>query len=62
MTVRELPKLLDTKGVCEELGVKRGVAEAIIRRCPKQLIPGCRRVLVRRDDVLLLLDKNRKEN
>jgi len=56
-----LPKLLDTKGICDELGVKRSVAEAIIRKIPKQEIPGCRRLLVRRDDVLALLEKNRRE-
>lgn len=56
-----LPQLLDTKGLCDELKVKRSVAEAIIRKVPKQEIPGCRRLLVRRDDVLAFLEHNRKE-
>ncbi|MES2360099.1 MAG: hypothetical protein V4529_17290 [Gemmatimonadota bacterium] len=56
-----LPRLLDTRAISEELGVKRAVAEAIIRRCPKQEIPGCKRLFVRRSDVERLLAENLKE-
>lgn len=56
-----LPQLVDTRTIAEELGVKRAVAEAIIRRLPKQEIPGCRRLFVRRDDVEKLLDQHLKE-
>lgn len=56
-----LPELLDTRTIAEELGVKRAVAEAIIRRLPKQEIPGCRRLFVRRDHVHRLLAENLKD-
>lgn len=57
----QLPQLLDTRGICDELGVKRAIAEAIIRKIPKQEIPGCRRLFVRRDDVLAFLEQHRKK-
>ena len=56
-----LPQLLDTRGLQQELGVKRSVAEAIIRHVPKQEIPGCRRLLVRREDVERFLAENLKD-
>lgn len=60
MAARALPKLLDCRGIQEELGVKQSVAEAIMRRIPKQHIPGNRKVFVRRSDVERLLDENLK--
>lgn len=56
-----LPELIDTRTIAEELGVNRGVAEALMRRLPKQEIPGCRRLFVRRTDVERLLAQNLKE-
>lgn len=61
LSAAPLPRLLDTKGICQELGVKRTVAERIIEKVPKQQIPGCRKLLVRRSDVLRLLDENLKD-
>ena len=55
-----LPELLDTKGLCDELGIKRTIAERIIEQIPKQEIPGVRRLLVRRSDVQAFLDQHLK--
>lgn len=46
-----LPRLIDCKGIQEELGVKRATAELFMRRCETKLKVG-RRVYVYRDDVL----------
>jgi hypothetical protein len=37
-----LPQLLDCRGLCEELGVKRATAEAVMRQLPTVQIPGLR--------------------
>ena len=55
---RELPQLLDCRGIQDELGVKRASAEAIMRQLPKILVPGLRKVYVRRDDVLRLVNES----
>lgn len=55
-----LPELIDVRGIQEEMGVKRTVAERIIENIPKQEIPGVRRLLVRRSDVQKFLDANLK--
>ena len=55
-----LPELIDVRGIQEEMGVKRTVAERIIEQIPKQQIPGVRRLLVRRSDVQKFLDENMK--
>ena len=55
-----LPELIDVRGIQEEMGVKRTVAERIIEQIPKQQIPGVRRLLVRRSDVQKFLDENVK--
>jgi len=47
----DLPKLLDCRGVMDELGIKRATAEAIMRQLPKVTIAGHRKVFVRRSDV-----------
>ena len=44
-----LPQLLDVRGLMNELGVKRGVAESIMQKLPK--FKEGRRVFVRRADV-----------
>jgi hypothetical protein len=55
--VKELPKLLDCRGIQRELGVKRATAEAVMRQLPKVQVPGLRKTYVRREDVLRLLDE-----
>jgi hypothetical protein len=55
---RELPSLLDCKGIQVELDVKRAAAEAIMRQLPKVVVPGLRKTYVRRDDVLRLVDES----
>jgi hypothetical protein len=57
VTKRSLPELLDSKGLQVELGIKRGAAEAIMRRVPNVHIEGLRRVYVRREDVRRYLDE-----
>lgn len=51
----ELPKLLDCRGVMDETGVKRAVAESLMREIPKVRVG--RRVFVKRDDVLRELER-----
>jgi hypothetical protein len=51
-----LPELLDCKTLRTELGVTRAAAEAIIRLLPIVLIPGLRKVFVKRSDVARLLE------
>jgi hypothetical protein len=53
---RELPRLIDCRGIMEELGVRRGSAEAIMRHLPKVEVEGLRKVFVRREDVRRYLD------
>jgi hypothetical protein len=48
-----LPALLDTKVVMRELGVTRGVAESLMRECPKVIVG--RRVFVKREDVAAVI-------
>jgi uncharacterized protein YjiS (DUF1127 family) len=57
----QLPRLMSTRQIMDELGVTRAKAEAIIRRIPKQEIPGCRALLVRRDDVQRVLDQHLRD-
>jgi hypothetical protein len=51
----DLPRLIDSRGIQEECGVKRATAEAIMRRCTKVYVPGVRKAHVYRDDVLRVL-------
>lgn len=57
MTARELPALIDCRGIMAELGVKRNVAEQIMRGIPKVTIEGKRKVFVRRADVAAYLEE-----
>ena len=50
-----LPPLLDRKALAAELGVTRAVVDAICRAVPVIVLPGSRKVLVRREDVAALL-------
>ena len=54
----ELPRLLDRKQLVTEMGVTRAVVDAIFRRVPVVVIPGCRKPMVRRDDVLRLMEES----
>lgn len=54
----DLQGLYDCARLSRELGISRKAAEAIMRRCPKQHVPGLRKVYVRADDVRSLLDEN----
>ncbi len=56
---RPLPRLMDCRTIMDELGVKRSVAEAIMRAVPKQMVPGVRRMFVRRHDVQAYMDKHK---
>jgi hypothetical protein len=53
-----LPQLLDSAGIQRELGVTRAAADAIMRQLPKVVVPGLRKVYVRREDVLRLVDQS----
>jgi hypothetical protein len=48
-------RLLDAAAISRELGVTRAAAEAMMRHLPKVLVPGLRKVWVRRDDLDRLL-------
>lgn len=52
-----LPKLIDCRGLMDELGVKRNVAEAIMRELPKVTVAGKRKCFVRREDVKRYIDE-----
>lgn len=52
-----LPALMDCRAIMDELGVKRNVAEQIIRQLPKVQIDGKRKLFVKRSDVERYLDE-----
>jgi hypothetical protein len=52
-----LPRLLDCKGIQEELGCKRAFAEAVMRALPKVTAEDCRKVYVKRADVLRYIEE-----
>jgi hypothetical protein len=54
----ELPELHDCASLARHLGVSRAAAEAIMRKLPKQHVPGLRKTYVRAADVRALLDKH----
>lgn len=51
-----LPELLDRKRLAEEMGVPRSVVDAVFRAVPIVALPGLRKPMVRRSDVLELLE------
>ena len=57
-TPQPLPELLDSRAIIAELGVKRATAEAIMRAIPIVSFPDHRKVYVRRDHVLALIEAN----
>jgi hypothetical protein len=52
-----LPRLIDQRGIVDELGVTRAAAEKIMRLIPKVHVAGLRKVYVRRDDVLRVIEE-----
>jgi hypothetical protein len=54
----DLAGLYDCARLSRELGISRAAAEAIMRRLPKQTVPGLRKVYVRGADVQALLDEH----
>ena len=57
-TVAErLPRLIDRRGIADELGVTKAAAERIMRQLPKVHIAGLRKVYVKRDDVRRLIEQ-----
>jgi hypothetical protein len=52
-----LPRLIDLRGIAEELGVTRAAAEKIMRQVPKVHVPGLRKVYVKRDDILRMIEE-----
>jgi hypothetical protein len=53
-----LEGLYDCARLARDLGISRKAAEAIMRRCDKQHVPGLRKVYVRAGDVQRVLDEN----
>lgn len=51
-----LPELLDAKALQAEMGVKRAVAETLMRQIPVVEFPGIRKVYVRRTDIARYID------
>lgn len=56
-----LPRLIDQRGIADELGVTRAAAEKIMRQVPKVHVPGLRKVYVKRDDVVRVIDEGTRE-
>jgi hypothetical protein len=56
-TPARLPRLIDQRGIMEELGVTKAAAEKIMRLVPKVHVAGLRKVYVRRDDVLHVVEE-----
>jgi hypothetical protein len=51
-----LPRLIDQRGIAEELGVTKAAAEKIMRLVPKVHVAGLRKVYVKREDVLHVIE------
>ena len=56
-----LPRLIDQRGIVDELGVTRAAAEKIMRLVPKVHVAGLRKVYVKRDDVQRLLEEGTRQ-
>jgi hypothetical protein len=55
-TPSRLPRLIDQRGIADELGVTKAAAEKIMRLIPKVHVAGLRKVYVKRDDVLRVIE------
>jgi hypothetical protein len=49
--------LIDQRGISEELGVTRAAAEKIMRQVPKIHVPGLRKVYVKRQDIVRVIEE-----
>ena len=54
-----LPRLIDQRGIADELGVTSAAAEKIMQQVPKVHVPGLRKVYVKRDDVVRMIEWNK---
>lgn len=54
----ELQGLYDCARLTRDLGISRAAADKIMRKLPKQHVPGLKKVYVRGHDVQRLLDAN----
>ncbi len=52
-----LPRLIDQRGIADELGVTRSAAEKLMRQVPKVHIPGLRKVYVKRVDIVRVIEE-----
>ncbi len=52
-----LPRLIDQRGIADELGVTRAAAERIMQQVPKVHVPGLRKVYVKRDDIVRMIEE-----
>ena len=53
-----LPKLLDRKTLAAEMGLPRSAVDVVFRSLPVVALPGLRKPMVRREDVLRLLEES----
>lgn len=53
-----LPELVDRKRLAEEMGVSRATIDTIFRLVPVVALPGLRKPMVRRADVLELIEQS----
>jgi hypothetical protein len=54
----DLPALIDRKTLAAETGLTRAAVDAVFRAVPVVVLPGCRKVFARREDVRRLLEES----
>jgi hypothetical protein len=59
--VSALPRLIDAKGIAQELGVTRAVARSMIDQLSQVRVPGVRKVYVTREELAALIENSRQE-
>jgi hypothetical protein len=57
-----LPEFISRKELAEEMRVSRAVVDCVFRNCPSVHLPGLRRPMVRRADVMELLEASAFSN
>ena len=53
-----LPELVDRKTLAAETNLTRAAVDAVFRQVPVVVIPGCRKVFARREDIMVLIESN----
>jgi hypothetical protein len=53
-----LPSLVDRKQIQLETGLGRAAIDAVFRQVPVVVIPGCRKVFAKREDVMALIERS----